>query len=562
MTVAVGRPTRIRLRPWQSEALDALANCRRPDFLAVATPGAGKTTFALTAATQDLAEHPGRRLVVVAPTQHLKHQWAAAALRFGLHLEPEWSARDGALPSDMHGIVTTYQQVATSSAALARLSRGAFVVLDELHHAGDDRAWGSAVLEAFEPAARRLALSGTPFRSDTSAIPFVDYHLDEARADYEYGYGEALADRGVVRPVYFPRINGFMEWVAPDGEVVAATFDDDLSRERANQRLRTALSLEGEWLPTVLEQAHERLVTLRRADPTAGGLVIAMDQAHAVGIAELLRGRGVPAVVATSDDPDASARIAAFGDGTEPWIVAVRMVSEGVDLPRLRIAVFATTTTTELFFRQAVGRVVRHVRGVRDQRAYVFLPDDPRLRRYSAELSESRRHNLRKRADREAGPSADVDDVPLGDDEQMSLFSVIGSVALDAEESSGHRAEHAGPGVFGEMEDGAVGGTEPEGVELVLLPPPLPGGGIVAVADPGDGAAGGAPDLSVREQRIRLRDLNADIAKELVRSTGWSHPSVNAELNRLAGIRTISEATVDQLQRRLDHGRKWLRRAG
>ena len=565
MTVAVGRPTRIRLRPWQSEALDALANCRRPDFLAVATPGAGKTTFALTAAVQDLAEHPGRRLVVVAPTQHLKHQWAAAALRFGLHLEPEWSARDGALPSDMHGIVTTYQQVATSSAALARLSRGAFVVLDEIHHAGDDRAWGNAVLEAFGPAARRLALSGTPFRSDTSAIPFVDYHLDEARADYEYGYGEALADRGVVRPVYFPRINGFMEWVAPDGEVVAATFDDDLGRERANQRLRTALSLEGEWLPTVLEQAHERLVTLRRTDPAAGGLVIAMDQAHAAGIAELLAARGVPAVVATSDDPDASERIADFGTGTEPWIVAVRMVSEGVDLPRLRIAVFATTTTTELFFRQAVGRVVRHTRGVRDQRAYVFLPDDPRLRRYSAELSESRRHNLRRRADREAGPSADVDEVALGDDAQMSLFSVIGSVALDAEEAAANAGpDPAGPGVFGEVEDGAVGGTEPEGVELVLLPPPLPGGGIVTVAggaDDGDDGAD-APGLSVREQRIRLRDLNADIAKELVRSTGWSHPSVNAELNRLAGIRKISEATVEQLQRRLDHGRKWLRRAG
>ena len=111
------RPTRIRLRPWQSEALDALTLKQGPDFLAVATPGAGKTTFALTAAVQDLGEHPGRRVVVVAPTQHLKHQWADAALRFGLHLDPEWSARDGILPPDMHGIVTTYQQVSTSAAA-------------------------------------------------------------------------------------------------------------------------------------------------------------------------------------------------------------------------------------------------------------------------------------------------------------------------------------------------------------------------------------------------------------------------------------------------------------
>jgi superfamily II DNA or RNA helicase len=185
---------------------------------------------------QDLGEHPGRRVVVVAPTQHLKHQWADAALRFGLHLDPEWSARDGILPPDMHGIVTTYQQVSTSFAALAPLARGAFVVFDEIHHAADDRSWGNAVLHAFEHAGKRLSLSGTQFRSDTSAIPFVDYHLDEARADYEYGYGDALGDGRVVRPVYFPRTGGEMEWSAPDGSLQSASFDDALDAARSSQR--------------------------------------------------------------------------------------------------------------------------------------------------------------------------------------------------------------------------------------------------------------------------------------------------------------------------------------
>src|SRR5699024_807094 len=123
-------------------------------------------------------------------------------------------AANGALPADMHGIVTTYQQVATSAQVLAGLSRDAFVVLDEIHHAGDERAWGESVLLAFGAAIRRLSLSGTPFRSDTQAIPFVRYVLDEAVPDYEYGYGEALADRRVVRPIYFPRTNGHMEWSA------------------------------------------------------------------------------------------------------------------------------------------------------------------------------------------------------------------------------------------------------------------------------------------------------------------------------------------------------------
>ncbi len=562
------RPTRIRLRPWQSEALDALSLREGADFLAVATPGAGKTTFALTAVVQDLGEHPGRRVVVVAPTQHLKHQWADAALRFGLHLDPEWSARDGALPGDMHGIVTTYQQVSTSSAALAPLSRGAFVVFDEIHHAADDRSWGTAVLHAFGDAGRRLSLSGTPFRSDTSAIPFVDYHLDEARADYEYGYGEALADSGVVRPVYFPRINGFMEWVAPSGDVVAATFEDELPRELANQRLRTALSLEGEWLPTVLDQAHERLLELRRTHPDAGGLIIAMDQAHAQAIAELMaRRHRVRPVVAVSDDPDASSKIARFSLSDEPWIIAVRMVSEGVDIPRLRIAVFATTTTTELFFRQAVGRVVRWTRGVPRQKAYFFLPDDPRLRHFAASLTEQRRHSLRTRAaDDDPGPVADepeLDAIEDGDDEQMSLFAVIGSVALG--ESGHHGHDHPGTddvdeGVFGDDPDGAARDPRDDGgVDLVLLPPPLPGGGAARAVVDHDPTVPHQDHLTLRQRKVALRDANADLARELVRHTGWSHPQVNAELNRLSGIRRISEATLEQLERRLVVGRKWLR---
>ena len=548
-------PTRVRLRPWQRDALDALAECDRPDFLTVATPGAGKTTFALTAAVQDLAEHPGRRLVVVAPTAHLKHQWADAALGFGLHLEPEWSARDGALPADMHGVVVTYQQVAVAAAALAPIARGAFVIFDEIHHAGDDRAWGTSVLAAFEGAARRLSLSGTPFRSDTSAIPFVDYHLDEARSDYEYGYGEALADGGVVRPVYFPRINGFMEWVAPDGQVVESTFDDELPRELANQRLRTALSLEGEWLPTVLDQAHQRLGELRRTHPEAGGLIIATDQEHARGIAALLAHRyGIRPVVALSDDPEASAKIASFAASSDPWIVAVRMVSEGVDLPRLRIAVFATTTTTELFFRQAVGRVVRWTGGLGRQRSYFFIPDDPRLRHYAGSITEQRRHSLRRRAEGRDADASMPDDpaVALGadDDEQMSLFAVIGAVSLGEAGGTGAVPE----GVFADDPDGDAGEmVDTPGLDLVLLAPPLPAGRA---------SAPDAPEgVSVRRRKLVLRDANADLARELVRSTGWGHPKVNAELNRLAGITKISEATLDQLERRLAAGRRWLRRS-
>ncbi|HEX4679698.1 MAG TPA: DEAD/DEAH box helicase [Gaiellaceae bacterium] len=532
----------IRLRPWQKAALDQFVEAEKPDFLAVATPGAGKTTFALTAARHQLAGHPAR-LIVVAPTAHLKVQWARAAAAFSLHLDPAWSAADGRLPADMHGIVTSYQQVATSATLLRRLSADAFVVFDELHHAADDRAWGAAIQEAFGPARRRLALSGTPFRSDTRAIPFVSYEGDEAVPDFEYSYGDALADRRVVRPVYFPTTNGQMEWSAPDGSIHSATFDDRLDSARTSQRLRTALSLDGEWLPTVLRTAHARLTEVRREQPDAGGLVIATDQEHARGIAALLRTRfGTSARVVTSDDPLASAGIAEFAAGSDPWLVAVRMVSEGVDIPRLRVGVYATTTSTELFFRQAVGRLVRWTRGVPRQRAWLFIPDDPRLRRHAAGVAEQRRHSLRRR-EVEPRVEGEQERETAGDEEQMSLFAVLSAVATEASDPSGDFN-------FGdelELDDGPN-----DEIEMALAPPPPLSGAV------GMTAASGAALLTRREEKNELRDANAKVARELVRRTRMTHGQVNAELNRLSRVRKVSEATIDELERRLAAADRWL----
>ena len=531
-------PHSVRLRRWQKQAFDRFAASPHPDFLAVATPGAGKTTFALSAALADLAEHPRRRIVVVAPTAHLKLQWAQAAARFGLHLQPEWSPRDP-WAADMHGIVVTYQQVATGPAALRPMAMSAFVILDEIHHAGDERAWGDSIRDAFEGAARRLAISGTPFRSDTNAIPFVRYDGGEAVPDFEYGYDDALRDGGVVRPVYFPRLDGQMEWQAPDGTLRSASFGDRLDRAGTGQRLRTALSLDGEWLPAVLGNAHQQLLAVRQRHPAAGGLVIAADQEHARGIARLLRERcGVHAAVATSDDPDASERIARFATSTDPWIVAVRMVSEGVDVPRLRVGVFATTTTTDLFFRQAVGRLVRWTRGLGRQPSYLFIPDDVRLRTWAFGIAEQRRHSLRKRADDEALIDERVAALPPERD-QLSLFSAISAVAIGA--PVGLLGEDEGPDV-------PDAGDDDEALSLQLVAPPLP-------------AAEQAPaGVSRAEHKKQLRAGNAAKARALVQLTGRSHREVNAELNRLAGVRSINEATVVQLERRLEQADRWLRR--
>jgi superfamily II DNA or RNA helicase len=435
----------------------------------------------------------------------------------------------------------TFQQVASDPDLVRARAAGAFVVLDELHHAGDERSWGDAVRHAFDPAAFRLALSGTPFRSDTRSIPFVQYRLEEAEPDFEYGYADALRDGRVVRPVYFPRIGGFMEWQAPDGSQLAASFDDALDRTRSAQRLRTALSLDGEWLPAVLGQAHHQLLGLRREQRDAAGLVIAADQDHARGIADLLERRfRARAVVVTSDDPMASTRIARFAASDQPWIVAVRMVSEGVDIPRLRIGVYATTTTTELFFRQAVGRFVRWTGAAPREKAYLFIPDDPRLRQFAHTIAEARRHSLRK----ESVPERFAEDDPAALDdlgeEQLSLFSALSAVATDG--------PHPVASVFDEEVPEPGDDPDHDDPELVVEVPPMP--------LPDGQTVGGGPNP--RQLRSALRKHNAGLAAELVRFTGLSHREVNGKLNRLVGVARIDEATVAQLEKRAQQAQRWL----
>ncbi len=559
----------LTLRPWQRAAFDRFSASSEPDFLAVATPGAGKTTFALACARAELADSAAT-LVVVAPTSHLKVQWSLAAHRLGLQLDPDWAPGDG-LASDVHGLVTTYQQVATGAAAskLAGLCADGVVVLDEIHHAGHERAWGDAIATAFGHARRRLSLSGTPFRSDAAKIPFVRYDVtgegDLAHADYTYGYGEALRDGGVVRPVYFPRVDGEMEWTTASGDVITANFQDELASDQISQRLRTALSLEGEWLPAVLARANEQLRTIRQEQRDAGGLVIASDQEHAQGIARILRDRfRVPAEVVVSDDPSASKKIAEFASNDRPWLVSVRMVSEGVDIPRLRVGVYATTTSTELFFRQAVGRFVRWQFGRASQKAYVYLPDDPRLRAHAFTIAEARRHVLRPPGsdDDAAVDPAELDrQVAAGDEqaEQLALFSVVSSTATDI---TVHTVTDSGvqyePAFTPEELAPPRYDDEPDVPEPVFAADPA-----LAVELPEIPTRAGTVtwgSLSVAEQKDDLRTRNAHVAKRLVDMTGWSHARVNAEMNRLAGVTKVASATIDQLDRRLRYAESWLRR--
>ncbi|SDY62351.1 Superfamily II DNA or RNA helicase [Geodermatophilus africanus] len=545
------------LRDWQRTALAEYETTHPVDFLAVATPGAGKTRFAATVVHRLLAAGEISRVIVVVPTQRLKTQWADAVAGYGIALEPEWANSEGALPPGFHGVVVTYAQVAALPDLFRRHTSAApaMVVLDEIHHCGEERNWGDAIRHAFIPARRRLALSGTPFRTDNNQIPFVSYVDGVGTPDHTYDYGQAVTD-GVCRPVFFPRRGGRMEWATTGGQIIRATFDDVVDQKLRNQRLNTALSLTGDWIASVLDDAHTELTELRATDPTAGGLVLAKDVEHARGIADLLRRRhGVAPVLAVSDEPGSNAAIEHFAAGDAPWIVSVRMVSEGVDVPRLRIAVFATNTITELFFRQAVGRVVRVRDGGEDETASFYIPDDARLRQFAETIRQQREHVIGADPIDAVEPPAALgsrDGAP-----SAGAFQPIAAEAIDA-------GVIAHGTVVTPVELAHAAALKARTPETAALP-------TVAVAlllrahDAGrpsaTAPATGQPSVPAQEpafrRRARLRQANNTAARRLAYRLGMEFAEVNRRLNAAIGVRGIKDASLEQLERRLSAAQAW-----
>ena len=566
------------LRAWQQEALDAYLareGTQARDFLAVATPGAGKTTFALRVATELLAAHLVDAVTVVAPTEHLKHQWADAAARVGINLDPAFRNGQGAVSQDFTGVAVTYAQVAAYPLLHRRRTetRRTLVILDEMHHGGDALSWGDAVREAFDPATRRLGLTGTPFRSDTSAIPFVSYArgadgVRRSAADYSYGYGRALAD-GVVRPVIFLSYSGQLRWRTRTGAEVSATLGEPLPRDVTAQAWRTALDPQGNWIPQVLAAADRRLTEVRRGVPDAAGLVIATDHLAARAYAaRLTKVTGEAPVLVLSDEPGATARIQEFATGDARWMVAVRMVSEGVDIPRLSVGVYATSAATPLYFAQAVGRFLRVRR--RGETASVFLPSVPQLLQHAAEMEVERDHAL----DRPVGDDDDIfaaENALLAAAERVrSEAGDIDGAAFEALEAEAHfdRVLFDG-GEFGSQ--AAVG--SPEEAEFIGLPGLLEPDQVATLlrarqtAQAGRTGRRAAPPRAEAERDAASHRAIPALRKELNglvgawhHRTGLPHGAVHTELRQACGGPVAASATAAQLQARIDLIRLWATR--
>lgn len=559
-----------RLRAWQRAALDLYTASAPRDFLAVATPGAGKTTFALRVAAELLSARTVRRVIVVCPTEHLKTQWARAAAKVGIQLDPGLGGGGRRGRSRQYdGVVVTYAGVAARVFHYRARTENArtLVVFDEIHHAGDSLSWGDAIAEAFEPATRRLALTGTPFRSDDTPIPFIRYdRFDDgslhSHADYTYGYAQALRDQ-VVRPVVFMAYGGTMRWRTRMGDEVEADLAAPLTKDVTASAWRTALDPKGEWIGSVLRAADTRLSQVRVHMPDAGGLVIAADQELARAYQRILhRITGEPPVLVVSDDASSGERITGFSRSTKRWMVAVRMVSEGVDVPRLAVGVYATSTSTPLFFAQAVGRFVRTRR--RGELATVFLPTVPIILSHAALLERERDHVIgRPRTDEgdlwapeealiaEANRAEGAVDDLLGQFEALEAHASFDHVLYDsqayglpADATSQDEADYLGlPGLL-----------EPDQVSALLRERQRR---QVRRHEKADRRARVPEQVSLHKAlEASRKELNSLVA-QYARTTGVPHSHVHAALRRHCGGPPLARCTTEQVAERTAALREW-----
>ena len=556
------------LRAWQRVAFDRYQRAQPRDFLTVATPGAGKTTFALTIAADLLHRGVIQRIVIVTPTEHLKAQWAHAAERMGIAIDPAMAGR-GLLAADFQGFAVTYAGLAANPIAFrVRIERfRTLVILDEVHHAGDALAWGDAVQEACEPATRRLALTGTPFRSDDNPIPFVTYAPAQdgtvtSVADYSYGYGEALKD-SVVRPVLFMAYSGEMRWRTRAGDEIAARLGEPLTRDITAQALRTALDPAGAWIPAVMVAANTRLDEVRRHVPDAAGLVIASDQETARKYAETLALiAGEKPVLVLSDEPGSSDRIDKFAAGKGKWMVAVRMVSEGVDIPRLSVGVYATNTATPLFFAQAVGRFVRARR--KGETASIFVPSVPMLLALASDLEQQRDHVIGRAVKDEDDLFAAEADMLAQAEQSESASDQLGDFEALGSDARFDRVLYDG-GEFGH--EGIVAPGSEEELDFLGIPGLLEPSQVAELLRNARSkrASKSSKPVIIEPSAFECqgdlrRELNALVGGWHHR-TGQPHGVTHNQLRSACGGPPSGQATTVQLQERIDRIRSWAMKA-
>lgn len=416
-------PSQPPLRAWQAACLkQALAtlSAERPHFLCQATPGAGKMRLASALASALIARGDIDHVLYLGPTRAVVK---VAVRTLETHLGQSINGQLGA-----SGAGLTYHALANRLEALKQLGQQHRVLLiwDESHHAAGHTGgegpnqWGIALLALERHMTYTLALSGTPWRTDGSCLPLLRYfdiadnppqasgtsHVSSSttprggsheimpahvlQPDFVYTLQEAIRDE-ICR---YPRVQ------LVDNRAIELTGFHPRTGQQETHRYSSipqllrhpamdyaSLVRLDAPMQRLLAQGGKQLSLLRQQDPNAAGLVVAADIEHAEEVTQQLEAHGYEVCLVTSRDPSSHARLEAFRESSSPWIVSVGMVSEGVDIPRLRICCYLSHIRTEQYFRQVLGRIIRRC-GAADRESFFYALNDTRLAQMARRLAD------------------------------------------------------------------------------------------------------------------------------------------------------------------------------
>lgn len=379
----------MQLRRWQSECISKALNkfsVPGSHFLCLATPGAGKTVMASVLASKLLEQNLIDLVFCFSPSVVVSSDFERA-------LAVQTNARmDGLLGSK--GCSLTYQAMLFLDDVFWKLfdSNRIFVIFDEIHHCAGDgldnaNAWGQKIIRHIQGhATYSLALTGTPWRSDQIPIALSSYcQQHKIYCDYIYGLTQAVADN-VCRTPKITLIDNDKVWIKHNNEVFKFTcFGELLKKSKCSyQQL-----IENEALISyVIDKSSQKLSAIRKQHSNAGGLIVAASVDHANKIAAILyRRTGDQAYIATYREEDPLSIINTFKFNSEKWIISVGMISEGTNIPRLRVCCHLTRVKTELHFRQVLGRILRSSTEANEE-GFLYVPAEPNLLEYATRVAQ------------------------------------------------------------------------------------------------------------------------------------------------------------------------------
>tara|TARA_R110000737_G_scaffold352273_1_gene397578 strand:- start:11702 stop:13135 length:1434 start_codon:yes stop_codon:yes gene_type:complete len=380
----------MKLRQWQvsciNKALKQYSN-GNSHFLALATPGAGKTLMASELADQLLKKNLIDLVICFSPSSIVSQDFSQS---LQLRINERF---DGLLGAKGHSL--TYQNLQYLDKSFWQLFNRyrVFVIFDEIHHCAGStidnaNAWGEQIILNIQNKAKyTLALTGTPWRSDAAPIVLSTYMhpSNKISCDYVYGLAEAIQDN-VCR---IPQI------IAVDNNNISV-IDDDETKTFTSFKCLLSQSIipykeiiENEKvIKYVISSAQKKLNKIRTKNSDAAGLIVASSVEHARQISTLMKACfNEDAVVVTYRENEPTNIIQQFRHAKTKWIISVGMISEGTNIPRLQICCHLTNIKTEMHFRQILGRILR-MTGSMNQEAFMYMPAEPKLLEFAYRVKE------------------------------------------------------------------------------------------------------------------------------------------------------------------------------